>query len=265
MAPLKVSYTGRGSATGQTISEYQFNFGDGAKLSQATPLTSHTYTTPGTYTATLAVKGSTGTVSAGVPACSFKVTVTSPPAAFTKAKSALNLTQNIDATTKPAHASDDIRYTLTTKNVGGSSDNYTVVEHVEDILEYANVTDLGGAVLADGVMTWPAGTINPGAVLTRTFTVRIKNPIPATPVGISDKFSFDLRLDNVYGNDVRINLAPPPPKQVESAATSLPATGGGTSTFIVLIVSALVLFFYFRNRQLMTEINLLRNEYQRGI
>jgi hypothetical protein len=190
---------------------------------------------------------------------------TPPPAAFTKAKSAFNVTQNIDATTAPANAGDVIRYTLTTKNVGGTTDAYTVVEHVEDIIEYADVTDPAGATLQNGVMTWPAATIKPGATLTKTFTVTVKNPIPATPVGLSDKFSYDLRMDNVYGNAVSINIQPPFAKQVEGASTSLPDTGASTSTIIVMIISALVLFFYFRNRQLNAEIKLLRGHYQGGL
>jgi hypothetical protein len=187
-----------------------------------------------------------------------------PPATYTRTKSAQNLTQNLDATTRPAHAGDEIRYSLTTKNIGGTTDGYTVVEHVEDILEYADITDLGGATIKDGVMTWPETPIAPGKAILKTFTVKVKNPIPATPVGRSDKFSYDLRMDNIYGNEVHINLEPPLAKQVEGASTNLPDTGAPTATLIVLAVSALTLFFYFRNRQLMAEIKLLRGHYQGG-
>jgi hypothetical protein len=263
--PLTVTYTGRGQATGQTISQYQFNFGDGKTANQASSKVAHQYTTPGKFTATLKVKGSKGSVSPAISACSFTVNVTTPPAAFTRAKTALNVSQSIDATTAPAHAGDTIRYTLSTKNTGGTAEAYTVVEHVEDVLEYADITDPTGAKLENGVLTWPAKTITPGSVLSTTFTVRIKSPIPATPVGVSDKFSYDLRMDNVYGNDVHINLEAPLAKQVESASTSLPDTGGATSTLIVLLVSGLSLFFYFRNRQLITEIKLLRGTYQGGL
>ncbi len=189
-----------------------------------------------------------------------------PPAKFVLGKAALNLTQNIDATTAPAKAGDTIRYTLTTKNTGGTAASYTVVEEITDIREYATVTDRTGATLDEekNTLTWPAVSIKPGETVTNTFTVQIKNPIPATPVGISDKFSYDLRLDNVYGNAVRILLQPPVVKQVEGASATLPETGPGASTTIVLIVSALVLFFYFRNRQLAAEIRILRHDYHGG-
>jgi hypothetical protein len=200
-----------------------------------------------------------------VPACSLTVTATPPPAAYTKAKSAVNLTQNRDATTALAQPGDKIRYQLTTRNTGGAAGSYAVVEHLEDVMEYATLTDSGGATFDSGVLTWPSEKLAGGAALVKTFTVTIKDPIPTTPVGLSDKFSYDLKLDNVYGTQITVEVAPPLAKQVEGAATQLPETGPATSTIVVLIVALLALYFYFRNRQLMTEIKMLRGSYQGGL
>jgi hypothetical protein len=263
-APLSVSYTGMGSATNQTISEYDFNFGDGTTANLPSSDASHTYSKVGDFIASLKVKGSTGSVSSTPPACTYTVKVLAAPAAYTKSKSALNLTQNIDATAKPANAGDNIRYILTTQNTGATAGQYTVVEHLEDILQYADVTNAGGGTLDNGVMSWPQTMIEPGAALTETFVVTVKNPIPDTPVGVSDKYSYDLQMDNVYGNAVSIAISPPLPKQIEAASASLPDTGASTGTTIVLAVCALTLFFYLRNRQLMSEIKLLRGEYHGG-
>jgi PKD repeat protein len=261
-APLTVTFSGAGVATGQTITNYLYDFGDSASNSNNDVSVIHSYATAGIYTATLRVKGSLGATTSVIPNCSVTITTTPTPSAYSKAKTALNLTQNIDATTKPAAGGDTIRYHLTTKNIGGTTGDYVVVEHVEDILEYADVTDTGGGVLTNGVITWPTSDIAPGKVLETTFAVKIKNPIASTPVGISDKNSFDLRIDNVYGNAVQIRLVPPLPKQIETAAATLPATGAPIATIIVLLVSGLSLFFYFRNRQLLAEIKVLRGEYQ---
>jgi len=263
--PLKTNFTGVGAASGQTITDYIFDFGDSSTATQPGPLATHTYTTVGNFTATLKVKGSLGKTTAVIPACSVTVSPAATPPSFTKAKSAINLTQNIDATTKPAAPGDLIKYHLTTKNIGGAAGEYVVVEHVEDVLEYADIVDSTGGNVSNGVITWPNQTIQPGGTLAINFTVKIKSPIPATPVGISDKNSFDLRLDNVYGNAVQITLTPPFSKQVEGAATSLPATGAPFSTFIVLAVCGVSLFFFFRNRQLLTEVKLLRGEFQGGL
>jgi len=262
--PLTVRFTGTGAATGDTIDDYIFDFGDSQLVHKPTGSVEHTYQNPGKFTAHLQVHGNSGKTTAVSTACSYTVTVNAVPAAFTKHKTAVNLTQNIDATTKPAQPGDQIRYTLTTKNIGGEQANYVVTEHLEDVLEYATVSDPAGGHLSDGVMIWPTTIIKPGDTLVKTFTVTIKNPIPDTPVGVSDKYSYDLRLDNVYGDAIRISLEKPLAKQVEAASTNLPDTGSGTSSLIVLVVSALTLYFYFRNRQLATEVRLLRGEFQGG-
>jgi PKD repeat protein len=264
-APVTVNFTGQGQASGETITGYEFNYGDSSPtLTSATPTAVHTYKSPGVYTAYMLVKSSLGSVTSKSTACSFPVTVSAIPAAFTKHKSALNLTQNIDATQHLANAGDQIRYILTTTNIGGMPSNYVVTEHLESVLQYANVTDNGGGQLNDGVMSWPVTVIEPGQTITNTFTVTVMNPIPTTPVGTSDKFSYDLKMDNVYGNAIQVGLQPPLPKQIELASASLPDTGASTGTVVVLIVGILTLFMYFRNRQLITEIKLLRGEYQGG-
>jgi hypothetical protein len=263
--PVTVAYTGMGYAKGQTVTQYEFNFGDGSSRTLPTANVSHTYSKIGTWTAMLKVVSSTGAVSTTPAACTYKVTVLPLPPTYVLTKSALNLTQNIDATTKPANGGDVIRYILGTKNVGASAGSYTVVEHLESVLEYANVTDAGGGTLSNGVMTWPATVIEPGATLSESFTVTVKNPVPSTAVGESDKFAYDLRMDNVYGNAVSINIAPPPPKVIEAASENLPDTGSSTSTLIVLVVCCLTLYFYFRNRQLASEIKLLRGDFEGGL
>lgn len=82
------TYTATASAqNGATISGYVFNFGDGASktvtTSAVTTSTPHTYTTPGTYNATVSVlikvAGATKTVTA--PACATSVTVAQAPVA----------------------------------------------------------------------------------------------------------------------------------------------------------------------------------------
>ncbi|HEY2003599.1 MAG TPA: PKD domain-containing protein [Candidatus Saccharimonadia bacterium] len=263
-APLTVRFTGLGAATGDSIDDYIFDFGDSQLGHNSTGSMVHVYQNPGKFIAHLQVHGKSGKTTAVSTACSYTVTVNAIPAAFTKHKTAINLTQNIDATTKPAQPGDQIRYTLTTKNTGGESANYVVTEHLEDVLEYATVSNPAGGHLSDGVMIWPATVIKPGDSLVKTFVVTIKDPIPDTPVGVSDKYSYDLQLDNVYGDAIHISLEKPLAKQVEAASTNLPDTGSGTATFIVLSVSALTLYFYFRNRQLATEIKLLRGEFQGG-
>lgn len=75
MAPFTVNFTGAATATGQSISLYQFDFGDNNQVSVPGATTAHTYTTPGSYTATLQVVATSGTTPV-TEACSVPITVT---------------------------------------------------------------------------------------------------------------------------------------------------------------------------------------------
>lgn len=263
--PLTVDFTGSGTASDESITGYHFAFGDGGTQDGSSSTASHVYMRPGNFTATLTLSSSAGSTTAVSKTCSYVVSVSPEPAAFVKHKYATNLTQNVDATSTPAHGGDTIQYTLVTKNVGGTDASYVVTEHLDYVLEYADVVNSGGGTLNGTVLSWPAQELKAGATITNVFTVQVKNPIPPTPVGTSDKGSFNLVMDNVYGNTVQIQLQPPVAKEVEAASTELPDTGAGTSTTIVLCVAGLTLFFYLRNRQLIREVKLLRRDYEGGI
>ncbi len=178
----------------------------------------------------------------------------------------------LDANGKPtlaisakAEAGDVIEYTLTTKNVGSVTiPRYEVSEELADVLEYADIINPGGATAVNSALIWPAKDIPPNGQITNTFRIKVKTPVPVTPVSISDPLSFDLRMDNVYGEEVAISLLVPPPKQFEAASAALPETGAGSSLLLVATFVALTVFFYARNRQLVTEVSILRVDHNNG-
>ncbi|MEO7617817.1 MAG: PKD domain-containing protein [Candidatus Saccharibacteria bacterium] len=259
-APLQVAFTSVGSATNQTITDYQYDFGDGTTANSSSTKATHSYKTSGPYTATLTVKGSNGGT-ATAPACQFSINVADIPPVFENSKTALNMTQNTDATKSTAKGGDIIKYSLITKNSGGAAGDYITTDDLADILEYSTITDNGGGTVAGTSITWPSDTINAGQTITHTFTMTVKNPVPLTATGISNPRSFDLNMDNVFGNPVRVPVEAPPSKQIETASATMPQTGPGTSIMIMLFIGGMIFFFYLRNRQLVAEIKILRNEY----
>jgi hypothetical protein len=259
-APLQVAFTSVGSATNQTITEYQYDFGDGTTASSSSTKATHSYKTSGPYIATLSVKGSNGGT-ATAPSCQFSINVADIPPVFENSKTALNITQNTDATKSTAKGGDTIKYSLITKNSGGTAGDYITTDDLADILEYATITDNGGGTVSGTAITWPSDTINAGQTITHTFTMTVKNPVPLTATGISNPRSFDLNMDNVFGNPVRVPVEAPPSKQIETASATMPQTGPGTSIMIMLFIGGMIFFFYLRNRQLVAEIKILRNEY----
>jgi PKD repeat protein len=270
-APLKVTFTGEGKAKNQKIIEYQFNFGDKESKNVDKPTVDHTYKQAGEYTATLAVKGNKQKKVETGPNCRLTITITPTTPGqpnIELAKSAVNL-KALDASGQPTDANGTtigggatIQYTITTKNTGSTTyPKYEIKEDMHDVLEYANIADTGGAKLVDGFLVWPAIDIAAGDGVVKTFTIITKAPIPTTPRSISDADSFDLCMDNLYGNEVKICLAGPGVKQIEAAATSLPETGTATNVLIMFSFAALVAYFYMRNKQLAYEIQILRNDH----
>jgi peptidoglycan hydrolase-like protein with peptidoglycan-binding domain len=166
--------------------------------------------------------------------------------------------RNADGTT--AQGGDRVQYSLTTTNTGQATQlDYIVTEHLADVLEYANIIDLGGGSLQNNILTWPAQSIAAGASVTRTFTVQVKDPVPTTAPSTSDPRSFDRQMDNVYGNKISIKVAPTPAAQVITLVRSLPQTGN-TGLVGISLFTALSLYFFFRNRQLLHEVKLLRGD-----
>jgi len=114
-----------------------------------------------------------------------------------QAKSAVNLTQggiNVSLTT--SRPGDVIRYSLITTNYGDiEKESYVVGDNLEDVLEYADVTDTGGGTLEGHDIVYPAQSIPAGEQIIKYFTVTIK-PYNRWPSG------GDLLMRNVYGNEV---------------------------------------------------------------
>jgi hypothetical protein len=165
-----------------------------------------------------------------------------------------------------AKSSDVIEYTLKTSNTGdGTQKNYAVVEDLTDIMEYATVTNTGGGAMQGNSLVWPAIDISGRTTVTKTFQITVKDPVPATARTSSDAKSFDLCMDNVYGDLVHICVAAPPVKQVEVVSESLPQTGPGLGIGVVAGFIALLAYFYARNRQLQTEVSILRVDHNPGV
>lgn len=143
---------------------------------------------------------------AGFVVFKFK-TIKSNPALIVTSKIAKNLTTGTEGTDIKASAGDQIRYTLTTSNTGGSATSVTVSDNVSDILDYADlVSSSENGVFNGSTITWPAVNIDAGATLTKTFTVKVKNPLPTTA---QSGYRFDWIMYNVYGNAVYVRLTPP--------------------------------------------------------
>lgn len=178
-------------------------------------------------------------------------------------KTASNIVAGIaDANNTTANAGDIINYTLYAHNNGKATvNNYKFQENLDDVLVYADITDLHGGAMNDAhIVTWPTVDIAAGKTVTVQITVKVKNPVPQTAVTPNDANHFDLIMTNVYGNTVNIHLPGSPAKTVETATGTLPNTGPGTTLFIGAVVVIAAGYFYGRARLLAQESHLALKE-----
>jgi hypothetical protein len=192
---------------------------------------------------------------------------TLPPANVVLSKSAVNVSQgNVNASSVVAKEKDQITFTLTAQNKGGSPKDVSFADMIGDTLEYSKIIDNGGGTYnaTTRTLSWPTISLKAGATEIRTFTVQILDVIPATPRGTSDPSSYDCRIENVFGTNVIINVTCATPKVVEQVVTQLPHTGASENMLFAGIVLSIVVFFYFRSKQLGTEVRLIRRDLNGG-
>ncbi len=184
-------------------------------------------------------------------------------------KKARNITQQIEnANGTKANAGDTIEYTLSVTNKSKETRNAFVVEEaIGDVMEYADVIDASGATYATNpvkMLTWKPVDIKPNETINRTVLVKIKSTIPTTPASTSDSSSYDMKMFNVYGDSVTIDLPQNPVKVAEQTITSLPSTGLGANVVISTILIMVVTYFYFRSRTMVKELGLVRQQFNYG-
>lgn len=182
-------------------------------------------------------------------------------------KTAGNTTQNkSDATQVQAQAGDKVVYTLNVQNTGKLAATVPLEENLSDVLDYAQIIDVGGGSYdtASKKLTWPTLSLPAGGKQSRMFTIQLLDTIPSMGQGTDDKTSYDCRMDNTFGNTISIDVACPAPKQIESAVSQLPHTGPRENMIFAGLVAAIVTYFYARSRQVKKEIRLIRRDFNAG-
>lgn len=272
--PLKVTFVGTAQVENTNIKNYIFDFGDGERISTAKSQVDHVYKKSGTYTARLKVETTAGTTDY-TAACSQTIRVVDPKLTYNKQAVNLSIKDKngnpIQASGTTAQAGNEIRYSISATNTGtGVVSGFVFEEAIADILEYADIKDLGGARLVEKpipgqedklierTLVWDKVDIKGGETATKQFVVKVKNPIPATPIGASDQSSYDLKMENLFFNNrVEILLEQPPVKKVEQVTQTLPQTGAGVATTTMALFTSGMVFILLRNRLIKRELEIL--------
>jgi uncharacterized repeat protein (TIGR01451 family) len=180
-------------------------------------------------------------------------------------KTASNISRGIsDANNTTALPGETIKYTLTTTNKGKATiKDYVVNENISDVLDYADLIDTGGATKnEENILVWPKSDIKANKTVTFSFTIKVKDPLPATPTSSSDPGHYDQTMTNAYGNTVTIKLPASISKTTEIVTTTqLPNTGPGTSLIIAFAITAFASYLFARTQLMSRELAIVRADF----
>jgi|GEM_PF-330826 len=198
------------------------------------------------------------------------ITTTIPSSAcdetLTYSSSVFNDTQQVAAPNVVAQSSDRITYTLKARNTHDQSTEAYFSSQLTDTLEYADLIDTKNGVFDPTTksISWAPVTIMPGETVSRSFSMRLKSTIPATPLGTSNPLSYDCTMTHGYGDVTNLQVKCPAAKTIESLAASLPTVTTSTNLALGGGLALLVIYFYLRARQQREELRLIRKDINTG-
>ncbi len=169
-----------------------------------------------------------------------KPTPPPPPAKIEPSKSARNVTQgNIDATKSAAKANDSINYSVSVKNSGGVATTIDMKDSLADVLTFSSLTNNGGGTFnaSQKTLTWPNVTVNPGATVTKTYTVRMNASLVTTKI--------DCEMNNLFMDKiitVPVGCTTPPAKIVVDKTSVNVSQGNVDATTVTAKESDRIVF-----------------------
>ncbi len=152
-----------------------------------------------------------------------------PPAKVEASKSAINTTQNVDATKKAAKANDKVTYTVSVKNSGGTATTVDMKDNLVDVLSFSKLTNTGGGIYNDNLktLTWPGVPLPPGATVSKQYTVQLNPSLVTTR---TDCKMANMFLDKVV--TVPVGCTTPPAKIVVSKTAKNISQGNVDATTV---------------------------------
>lgn len=144
------------------------------------------------------------------------------PANIVASKAAVNSTQNIDASKGAAKENDRITYSVNVKNTGGTAKTVAMSDNLTEVFDYATLIDRGGGTLntSTNVLSWPSVNLGPGASVTKTYTVQMKDSLISTTTSCQMRNNF---IDKVVTVPVACST---PPAKIETSKTALNVSQG---------------------------------------
>lgn len=173
-----------------------------------------------------------------------------------------NISKKSDAVS--AGASNIINYELSATNNSQKEHNFTFLNYINDITEYAEIFDTGGASVKEDNIVWPEALILPGETQTRSFSIKVRNPIPINGPNSSISTSYDCVMSNNFGNTINTPVSCSPIINVANLTTFMPSVDVNITIITSVILFIISLILTIRTKLLLREISAIRKNYITG-
>jgi len=151
------------------------------------------------------------------------------PANIVAGKTAVNSTQNVDATKSAAKEGDKVTYTVNVKNTGGTAKSVSMDDNLTEVLKYSKLTSTGGGTLnaTTKVLSWPAVNLTPGASVSKSYTVQMNSSLISTTTECTMRNNF---IDKIVTVPVACST---PPAKIETSKTATNVSQGNVNATTV--------------------------------
>lgn len=170
----------------------------------------------------------------------------------------LSSTINLKDNDSVIGSSQEVTFRLLSTNNGSESLTLAPNNNISDILEYANITDVGDGTIKGDNIVWPEVTLLPGETYEVFFTAKTLAKTPARGRGVMDKNSYDCHISNIFGNRIDLKIDCPAIKNVDIITTTLPKYDVFLTTITLLAMLLITSTLAYRTNILLKQLSFIR-------
>lgn len=152
-----------------------------------------------------------------------------PPANIVANKTAVNTTQNIDASKTKAKENDRVTYTVSVQNTGGQAKTVDLSDNLTEVLKYSKLVanSTGTFNATNKTIKWPSVNLAPGATVSHKYTVQMNSTLISTTTECKMRNNF---ADKIVTVPVACST---PPAKIETSKTAANVSQGNVDATTV--------------------------------
>lgn len=177
-------------------------------------------------------------------------------------------TQNtFSSTTLNVNPGDHLIYTLTAYNPSSTQtiQHYIFSQNVGSVLSYSRLENTYNGIFnpTTNILSWQSQDIFPNQTATEQYEVVVDNPLPLTPVSITDPNYYSQTFTSSFGNIITSHLPLNFTKFIELSDLSFRDISPNFGFILESIIFLLFVYLYARSDLLVKELKVVKKSYKR--